>query len=70
MEAMKPFTKFMMVLKMYTKECLQCVSERHSLLDTAFPVLLLDRMQRPTMLLSSLRKVLRREAIVTACQGP
>ena len=33
MEAMKPFTKFMMVLKMYTKECLQCISERVSLLE-------------------------------------
>ena len=39
MEAMKPFTAFMMVLKMYTKECLQCISERLSLLDTAPPVL-------------------------------
>ena len=39
MEAMKPFTKFMMVLKMYTKECLQCISEGLSLLDTAGPIL-------------------------------
>ena len=36
MDAMKPFTKFMMVLKMYTKECLQCMSKHLSLLDTTF----------------------------------
>ena len=46
MEAMKPFTKFMMVLKMYTKECLQCVYEQLSLLNTGGPILWMSYKQR------------------------
>ena len=46
MEAMKPFTKFMMVRKMYTKECLQSVYEHLSLLHKAGPILRLANKQQ------------------------